>query len=156
MSDQSPFGGLTGPVLVSACLLGIPCRYDGTSRAIDLSLSLDRIIPVPVCPEQLGGLATPRSAAFLVGGDGMDVLQKQARVVTHAGDDLTAAFLRGAQYVAAIARRLDIRWAILKERSPSCGSQWVWIGENLRPGCGVTSAWLRGMGITVVNEAGEA
>lgn len=138
------------PVLVSACLLGVHCRYDGsTNPAADLVARLRGGRVVPVCPEQLGGLATPRPPAHLEGGDGDAVLDGCARVVTDAGVDLTDQYLRGAHEVARLARACGARRAILKERSPSCGCAMVHCDGALRPGAGVTAALLRREGITL-------
>ncbi len=131
-----------GPVLVSACLLGVACRYDGRSKPSSRLLELAGSAPlVPVCPEQLGGLATPRPAAGIVGGDGLDVLEGRARVLTvAAGTDVTAAFLTGAEETLRVARLLKVRRCILKGQSPSCG---------LRPKAGVTAALLVSKGLEV-------
>ena len=93
--------------VVSACLLGVRCRYDGSSRDSPEMLSrLAHTLLVPVCPEQLGGLPTPRSPCRLQGGSGADVLAGRAHVVDDSGADMTAAFLRGAQEAVGIARRV--------------------------------------------------
>ncbi len=108
--------------LVSACLTGLCTRYDGCSRP---SERCRRLLGgyhwVPVCPEQLGGLSTPRTAADLVDGDGFGVLAGTARVIDRMGRDRTDQFLLGARQVLAIAKAQDIRLALLKARSPSCG-----------------------------------
>ncbi|WP_456430958.1 DUF523 domain-containing protein [Thermosulfuriphilus sp.] len=108
--------------LVSACLLGVCCRYDGRSKK-DLRLeALSRKLRlVPVCPEQLGGLSTPRCPAEIQGGDGLAVLLKRAKVVTRSGEDVTSAFIRGAEETVRLAEVFGARGAILKARSPSCG-----------------------------------
>ena len=120
--------------LVSACLMGLKTRYDGkvfTSRPCELVL--DDAIWLPVCPEQLGGLSTPRTAADLVGGDGHDVLASRARVITKDGTDVTENFIEGARQVLEIALRQKISGIFLKSGSPSCG---------LTPRLGVTAALL--------------
>ncbi|NDY41970.1 DUF523 domain-containing protein [Dissulfurirhabdus thermomarina] len=132
-------------LLVSACLLGAACRYDGGSRLdpeVLAALAGRRV--VPVCPEQLGGLATPRPAAALEGGDGLAVIEGRAAVRTVAGQDVTAQFLRGAEEAARLARRLGVARAVLKARSPSCG---------LTPVLGVTAARLLLEGLEI-EEAG--
>lgn len=105
-------------------------------------LRLAGLLWIPVCPEQLGGLATPRIAADLIGGDGVDVLAGRARVVRKDGVDVTEQFILGAQQVMAIADGVGppIAGAFLKARSPSCG---------LLPRVGVTAALLLGRGIAV-------
>lgn len=95
---------------------------------------LNGLIWLPVCPEQLGGLPTPREAADITGGDGYDVLAGRARVMTKTGSDLTEPFIRGAQQVLFIAQFQNIESAFLKARSPSCG---------LAGTIGVTAALLR-------------
>lgn len=95
------------PVLVSACLLGLATRYDGRDcrrEALIQTLEGERLLPVPICPEQLGGLPTPRPASEIAGGAGPDVLAGSARVVAEGGGDVTEAFRRGAQAALAVAR----------------------------------------------------
>ena len=128
--------------LVSGCLLGLRTRYDGqvfTSETCRKAVA-DRIW-LPVCPEQLGGLTTPRMAADLVGGDGNDVLAGLARVITRDGSDVTENFIEGARQVLEIARQQKIEKVFLKARSPSCG---------LTPKIGVTAALLQAEGFFVV------
>ena len=142
--------------LVSACLLGIPTAYDGDARLQEELIALAaRGRVVPVCPEVAGGLGVPRPPAEIVGGDGDDVLDGRARVVTVAGEDVTAAYLRGAECALATARRYGITAAILKQRSPSCGSTCIYDGTHSRrlvAGRGVTAALLRRHGVTVWSE----
>lgn len=129
-------------VLVSACLAGLCTRYDGKVRPSPACLqALAGRHWLPVCPEQLGGLPTPRPAADLTGGDGYDVLAGRARVVTESGQDVTRNFLQGARQCLALARAQDIRRAYLKAGSPSCG---------LTSRIGVTAAILRQQGIEVI------
>ncbi|NPA48523.1 MAG: DUF523 domain-containing protein [Thermodesulfobacteria bacterium] len=130
---------MSGVVLVSACLLGLCTRYDGASKASSRVLKLAKThVLLPVCPEQLGGLPTPRPPADLYGGDGFSVLAGEARVITRNGQDVTEAFLRGAEEVAKLARILGVRQALLKSRSPSCG---------LTPQMGVCAAKLSLLGL---------
>lgn len=128
--------------LVSACLMGLKTRYDGqvlTSEAC-MHATADGIW-LPVCPEQLGGLTTPRAAADLVGGDGHDVLVGRARVITRDGSDVTDNFIEGARQVLEIAGKQNVEKVFLKARSPSCG---------LAPKIGVLAASLISEGYTVV------
>lgn len=133
-------------ILVSACLLGVPCRYDGTPAADPQVLSLaDGHALVPVCPEQLGGLPTPRPPAEI----------RDGRVVTKAGADVTDAYRRGAEATAALAQTLGCRCAVLKARSPSCGSGHIYDGSfsrRLVDGDGLAAAVLKREGIRVLNE----
>lgn len=127
--------------LVSACLLGLCTRYDGLSKRSEQCLRLlEQYHYIPVCPEQLGGLPTPRPPAVLLGGDGHDVLDGRARVIDLHGADLSPAFIRGAEMVLDIARRQGIELALLKSKSPSCGAA---------PLYGVTAALLQRAGITL-------
>lgn len=142
--------------LVSACLLGCPTRYDGGARLQDglVALAAQGHV-VPICPEMAGGMPTPRPPAEIVGGDGDDVLESQARVMTIAGEDVTQTFLRGTEHTLAVAQRYAITTAILKQFSPSCGSAKIYDGTHsgqLRDGLGVTTALLRRYGITVWSE----
>lgn len=140
------------PWLVSACLLGQPCRYDGASRPHPALLRHGRDRPlIGVCPEELGALGTPRPAAELRGGDGAAVLRGRARVVRTAdGVDVTEAFVRGARRAAAA--RADAELAILKARSPSCGTGATHIDGEVRPGDGVFAALLRSLGLAVQSD----
>ena len=134
------------PILVSACLLGVPCRYNGTG-VIDervLALAKKRHL-IPVCPEQLGGLPTPRPPAERNG----------TRVLTRDDRDVSAPFLRGAQETQRLARLFSCRIAILKANSPSCGSGQIYDGcfcGRLIPGDGLTAALLKQDGLTVLSE----
>jgi uncharacterized protein YbbK (DUF523 family) len=131
-------------VLVSACLLGVRCRYDGQSKPRGkLQRKLRGTACIPVCPEQLGGLPTPRPPQQLVGGDGSDVLDGTARVVNECGEDVTERFLVGAQEALRLARQHGAAVAYLKSRSPSCGCGLVRIDDEWGPGDGVATALLR-------------
>lgn len=140
-------------LLVSSCLIGLKTRYDGNTN---LSERIRELVElggaIPVCPEQLGGLATPRLSAEFRGGDGDDVLEGRARLVNTDDEDVTAYFLRGAEETLAIAKMVGARRAIFKERSPSCGCRQVWIDGKLAEGCGVTSALLKRNGIRVQSD----
>jgi len=135
-------------IAVSACLLGSPVRYDGRDKKSDhpvLQRWLDEGRLMSVCPEMLGGLGTPRPPSEIVAGT--------QRVVTPSGDDVTAAFERGAR--SAFEQAGGVRVAILKEGSPSCGSTYVYDGTFTRTrvaGEGVTARYLRERGIAVFSE----
>lgn len=145
-------------VLVSACLLGREVRYDGTDNEVGADRlaawqAEDRI--VPFCPEVAGGLGTPRPPAEIVGGTGADVLEDDARVVTEGGQNVTDAYLAGARGALEAARAADAELAVLKEGSPSCGSEYVYDGSfsgTRRDGRGVTAALLERHGIPVYDE----
>ncbi|MDN5347962.1 MAG: hypothetical protein PWP65_1526 [Clostridia bacterium] len=144
------------PVLVSACLLGFKCKYNGGHNAVpDLIKMHAEGRAVPVCPEQLGGLPTPRPPAEIQGGEGRDVLSGRARVKDREGKDVTEAFIRGAMETLKLAQKINARVAILKEKSPSCGSTQIYDGTftgQLQPGAGVTAALLTGHGLKVYSE----
>lgn len=124
--------------LVSACLVGLCTRYDGrTKESPECLNTLKNGIWIPVCPEQLGGLPTPREAADIAGGDGFAVLAGRARVLTRSGVDLTEEFIRGAEQVLRIARSQHVAGVFLKARSPSCAVHGT---------IGVTAALLRAGG----------
>ncbi len=143
-----------GMLLVSACLAGLRCRYDGKTTSSDRVLRLVKEgRALPVCPEQLGGMPTPRPAARFRGGTGQDVLNGSARLVNDEGIDVTAAFIRGAEETLKIARLVSAETAIMKERSPSCGFDRVRLGDGLVEGRGVTTAILLTHGIKVVPES---
>ena len=134
-------------ILVSACLLGCACRYDGQSKPYPLARELaKRGLAVPVCPEQLGGLPTPRSPSE----------RRGERVVMNDGRDVTAEYRRGAEEALRLAELFDCGTAILKEKSPSCGSGLIHDGSfagGLAPGDGVTTEVLKAHGIRVLGES---
>jgi uncharacterized protein YbbK (DUF523 family) len=143
------------PILVSACLLGLPTRYDGQakrSQAVIDCLRRDRLLPIPVCPEQLAGLTTPREKTFFLTGDGHAVMNGTGRVISAQGRPMNEAFQRGARLTLQVARLCGCRRALLKERSPSCGVHRIYRGGELVPGAGVTSALLIEAGIEVLSE----
>ncbi len=133
-------------VLVSACALGLRCRYDGEAKPKRLP---EGVIPIPVCPEQLGGLPTPRPKMELKGGDGRAVWEGRARVFNDRGEDVTEALKRGAAEALRLAKLLGIRLAFLQEKSPSCGVSLVWVDGQLVEGQGVAAALLSREGIEV-------
>lgn len=138
-------------VLVSACLLGVECRYDGTAKAHGAALDLlARCACVPICPEQLGGLATPRPKSRLTGGDGRAVLAGRATVVADDGSDVTHAFLKGAEESVRLAELFGAKRAFMKQRSPSCAFGVVCVDGERTQGVGVTCAALRARGVDIV------
>ncbi|MFH8607150.1 DUF523 domain-containing protein [Streptomyces sp. NPDC018029] len=140
-------------VLVSACLRGVPCRYDGRDKALpELDEAVAGRTVVSFCPEAAGGLPTPRRPAELVGGDGHDVLDGTARVVEDTGRDVTAEFVDGARRALAAARHGGCTEALLMPRSPSCGRGTVYdgsFGGELVAGDGVTAALFERNGLKV-------
>lgn len=134
-------------ILVSACLLGCPCRYDGTAKADPRVLALmERHTLIPVCPEQLGGLPTPRLPSE----------RREGGVFDRGGKDVTAQYRQGAEEVLRLARLYGCTHAVLKERSSSCGSGQIYDGSFshvLVPGSGVAAELLAQNGITVLGES---
>jgi uncharacterized protein YbbK (DUF523 family) len=141
-------------VLVSACLIGEACRFDGRSKRSERVLAaLEGKEVVPVCPEVGGGMPIPRAPVELSGGTGVDVWAGRARALEReAGVDRTDAFLRGARLALEAARKFGATVALLKEKSPSCGTQRVYEAGVLRPGEGITAALLRAEGMTVLSD----
>lgn len=135
------------PMLISGCLLGLCCRYDGDSKPIDkIYLLKEKYYLVPVCPEQLGGLSTPREPSEIIGD----------KVVSKVGTDVTAQYQKGAEEALRLARLFGCKKALLKERSPSCGFGKVYDGSfsgTLRDGNGVAAALLSKNGIAVFGES---
>ncbi|QLK86884.1 DUF523 domain-containing protein [Staphylococcus sp. 17KM0847] len=141
---------------VSACLIGHEVRYDGGhKRQKELQQLVDEGRAVPICPEVLGGLSTPREPSEIVDGDGMSVWKGQKRVKTVSNHDVTDAFTLGAQRALALLQSYNIDTVILKEGSPSCGSTEIYDGGfqgMKKAGMGVTTALLQYHGIQVYNE----
>lgn len=134
-------------LLISACLLGVCCRYDGGGKPVEaLERLKERYHLIPVCPEIIGGLPTPRPPAERVSG----------RVMSCEGADVTACFERGAREALKLAELFGCRRAVLKERSPSCGKGTVYDGSftgKLVPGDGVCAALLNANGIEIIGES---
>lgn len=131
---------------ISACLCGIPCRYDGKSKPNNKALKLyQKEDCVLICPEVLGGLDTPRTPCEISGG----------RVIDINGEDKTAQYISGAHEVLKICKENSVTTAILKQRSPSCGSSEIYDGSfsgRLIPGCGICAALLKDNSIKVISE----
>ncbi|EKE02155.1 MAG: protein of unknown function DUF523 [uncultured bacterium] len=150
---------------ISGCLGFFKCRYDGDmcgdfdhNAVMDFlknEFETDKIILMPVCPEQLGGLPTPRVQAEIIDGDGFDVWLNKARVINKNGEDVTAHFKRGANQILHFARKSGIKAFILKENSPSCGVKQIYSGEFdgvKKQGKGVTSALLEVSNIRIYSD----
>ena len=130
-------------VLISACLLGVPCRYDGKSKkCVD---KIDGVNFIPFCPESAGGLETPRAPAEIIGD----------RVINKEGKDVTAEYLKGSALALETALKYDCRIAVLKDKSPSCGTNGVYDGSfsgRIRDGMGITAKLLYDNRIAVTGE----
>lgn len=133
-------------ILVSACLLGARCRYDGQEKKNkDIQQLIHKYNLIPFCPEIYGGLQTPREPAE----------QSNGRVLNKAGVDVTEQYERGAKEALRIAKLFDCKYAILKKNSPSCGSGQIYDGTfsgTLVPGDGVTAKLFKDNGIIVMDE----
>jgi len=140
-------------ILVSACLLGINCRYDGLARSNKALMELaaeGKVIPI--CPEQLGGCPTPRPRCEIVGGTGEDVLAGRCSVINENGTDMTESFINGARESLKLAKACKVKSAILKSRSPSCGFGKIYDGSfsgRLIDGNGVTAELLNQNGFEI-------
>lgn len=136
-------------LLISACLLGLSCRYDGGSKPIDkdkLKALMEKHELVPVCPESLGGLPSPREPSE----------RRGYRVVMRSGRDVTENFMRGAEQALYLARLFGCEGAVLKERSPSCGSGSIYDGSfsgTVTQGDGIAAEVLRANGVRLYGES---
>ena len=133
-------------IIVSACLAGINCRYDGKNN---FNKKIAKLVQngsaIPICPEQLGGLPTPRIPAEILGN----------KVITKHGNDVTQQFEKGAKETLKIAQLINCKTAILKENSPSCGSKNIYDGtfsNHLKNGDGIATRLLRQNGIIIYTE----
>ncbi|WP_413305905.1 DUF523 domain-containing protein [Bacillus sp. 1P10SD] len=143
-------------ILVSSCLAGLDVRYNGTNCLNDkISKLVEENKAITICPELLGGFTTPREPAEIIGGNGEDVLDGNAKVVDKSGKDVTQLYLKGAYATLEQAIELHATLVVLKENSPSCGSSTIYNGEftgNKMMGMGVTSALLKRNGLKVISE----
>ncbi|MCX8129302.1 MAG: DUF523 domain-containing protein [Clostridia bacterium] len=144
-------------IIVSACLAGISCRYNGEgSLDGEIRKLLQEGRAIPLCPEQLGGCPTPRRKAEIYKGTGGDVLDGKCIIVDEKGEDVTTRFVRGAEEVLKIAKIVGADKAFLKANSPSCGCGQIYDGTfsgNLTIGNGVTAELLIRNGIIVKSES---
>lgn len=142
--------------LVSACLLGINCKWDGKNKLNKKVLRIcQRETCLPICPEILGGLPILRTPCEIVGGEGKDILSGKAKVLGRDGRDYTKYYLRGAKEVLKIAKIFKIREAVLKSKSPSCGKGKTYDGSfsgKLKKGDGVLTVLLKLNKIKVFSE----
>ncbi|MEC1376913.1 DUF523 domain-containing protein [Heyndrickxia oleronia] len=143
-------------ILVSSCLAGLDVRYNGTNCLNDKIRKLvEENKAITICPELLGGFSTPREPAEIIGGNGEDVLDGNAKVVEKSGKDVTQLYIKGAYSTLKQAKKLNATLVVLKENSPSCGSLTIYNGEFTGKkimGMGVTSALLKRNGIKVISE----
>ncbi len=145
-------------ILISACLVGVPVRYNGLALTVESGI-VDRWVKagqvITFCPEVSGGLPTPRQPAEIIHSDGLSVLKGTARIVQRDGGDVTSEFISGAKLALELCLKHKIGLAILTESSPSCGSSTIYNGEfsgTKIAGAGVTSALLLENGIRVFSQ----
>jgi uncharacterized protein YbbK (DUF523 family) len=142
--------------IISACLLGVNCNFEGKNwQNTELLKEFAEGGLFPVCPEVFGGLTCPRDPSEIIGGDGGDVLDGKAKVVSIKGKDVTEQFLKGAQQTLAIVKAVGATEAVLIEKSPSCGAGKIFDGtftEKFKPGDGVTAALLKRNSIKVTTQ----
>lgn len=146
---------MPGTVLVSACLLGLQTRYDGNHNRSDEILAYlqrENFTAIPICPEQLAGLPTPRPKVWFTQGDGASVLEGNGEMTDEHGQDMGPIFRRGASMSLQIAQLNQCKLAILKQRSPSCGCSSVYRGTETMSGMGVTAALLNDNNIKLLSE----
>lgn len=131
-------------ILVSSCLLGLNCKYDGGNNySKEVEEFLENYDVIPICPEIMGGLPTPRVCAERCGD----------KVITNDGKDVTKQFKKGAEECLFLAKKYDVKKALLKSKSPSCGSEKIYDGtfsHTLMDGNGVTAALLKDNGIEII------
>jgi uncharacterized protein YbbK (DUF523 family) len=140
-------------IFVSACLTGERCRYDGKSTPDENMIKMVKNgKAVAACPEVMAGAKTPRIPAEIIGGDGFDVLDGKAKIFDKEGNDKTEEFLKGANLTLELCKKESVSKAILKARSPSCGSGIIYDGSfkgRLKGGFGVAAALLSRSGVEV-------
>ncbi|MBP3888252.1 MAG: DUF523 domain-containing protein [Cellulosilyticum sp.] len=143
-------------ILVSSCLCGEKCKYNGGDNYSETVMAYckDKEV-VPICPEVMGGLSIPRSPAEIIGGTAKDVLEGRAKVISKDHKDITSAFIKGAKEVLEIIKGNKVEEAILKANSPSCGKGMIYDGSfsaKLIEGNGLTAQVLLDVGIKVRTE----
>ena len=145
-------------IIVSACLVGLNTKYDGKTNTHALLQKYSAMGKfIPVCPEQLGGLPTPRIPVEIIGGTGQNVLCGRCVVQGEHGEIVTSEFIQGAKEVVKIVEMVTVAAAILKERSPSCGVNYIYDGSfshRIKSGQGVTAALLKEHNIPIYSEEG--
>ncbi len=143
-------------MIVSACLVGVNCKYNSRNNLDKNVLKyLSGRNFIPVCPEQLGGCPTPRPPVEICDGTGAQVLDGKCKVKRKDGEDVTDCFITGAQEVLKIVKIMNVKQAILKARSPSCGFGNIYDGTfsgKIKNGNGVTAELLKNYGIDIITE----
>jgi uncharacterized protein YbbK (DUF523 family) len=140
--------------LISMCLVGVSCRYNATSSPVPIPAEIfNKYNLIPVCPEQLGGLATPRLPSEIQSGDGSNVLHGTADVINVNNDDVTNNFILGAEQTLKLAKKFEADCFIGQSGSPSCSCSKIYNGTftgTLKLGLGVTAALLKQNGIKII------
>ena len=137
--------------MISSCLLGVRCRYDGRDSLCEaLTQVASRFSFIPFCPEQLGGLPTPRPASNIFNGDGSDVLSGKGSVLNEQGVDVTENFIRGAMESLRLLELSGASIALMKDKSPSCGLSTPYCDRPEGFGAGVTAALFRQKGVAII------
>lgn len=143
-------------IVVSACLAGRDCRFDGRSRPMQEIIKMaEEGKAIPICPEQLGGLPTPRHPSEIQNGDGDDILDRKSRIINEKGQDVTDRYIKGAFESFRIAMESGAKKAILKARSPACGVGQIHDGSftgTLKKGNGIASALFIRSGFKVISD----
>lgn len=145
-------------ILISSCLIGQKVRYHGKDAFYDsniISKWINERRIIAICPEVSAGLPIPRPSCEIIGGDGHDVIKGKARVLSNTNIDRTDYFIQGAHNALSLVKKHNIRIAILKSNSPSCGNKNIYDGThsgNIIAGSGTTAALLLENGIQVFNE----
>ncbi len=136
--------------LISKCLLGELCRYDGKRIEKVNFKEIDNFRLIPICPETDGGFPYPRPPAEIEAGDGRSVLKRESKVINTLGEDVTDNYLNGANIALEKANSENVKIAFLKDKSPSCGVNRIYVDGELKRGMGVTAALLAQNGIKIV------
>jgi uncharacterized protein YbbK (DUF523 family) len=144
------------PVLVSACLVGFHCRFDGQDKtSASVLRALKGYAWIPVCPEVKAGMKTPRLPIAFFNGSGPEVLAGSARVIREDGVDVTQQLVDASRALMGLVKKWDVKAAVLKDKSPSCGVRMVYFGEIPGRGSGVFATLLKAFGVEIMHE-GEA
>jgi len=142
--------------IVSACLMGKSCFYDGSTKCIpEIKYLVDTGLAVALCPEELSGFKAPRPPIEIFAGTGEDVLKGKAYIFNKEGKDVTINIIKGSKEFLDIAKECGVKEAILKARSPCCGKDKIYDGtfkNRLRKGNGITAALLLQSGIRVITD----
>jgi uncharacterized protein YbbK (DUF523 family) len=148
---ENPKSSQNFSILISACLAGVNCRWDGTnSRDQKIIELVGKSRVLLVCPEELAGFSTPREKAEFLGGDGSDIISGKGKIVTLDGKDITSQMVKGAERTLQLAKKYNIRYAIMKKNSPSCGYGKIYRKGRLVKGDGFATAILKKEGIKII------